>query len=238
MQARFIAITTQPSIEIAGYAIMGAGIRTVWRDIHFDDIVAFEFEIFSCGHTDRGILRQYDDAVVAGANTDFVFSTNHTETFNTAQLRLFDGKFLISVIERCAECGHNHLLSGSHIMCSANNLYGGFPSEVNRADVHVVGIGMWLASEHMSNDQTAQPALDGLHLFNAVNFQTYTSQSVGHFVWRKTEINIFFQPFIRNIHICLLIILLYLYEPNLCIKNAEITAHYNCVANLAFFLDT
>ena len=81
-------------IEVAGHAIVRAGIGAVGRDIYFDEVVALKLEIFRGRHTYGRFFGKYHNAIVALTNTDFVFGTNHAETLHTAQFAALDGEAL------------------------------------------------------------------------------------------------------------------------------------------------
>ena len=67
--------------------------------------------------------------------------------------------------------------------------------------MHVVRIGMRLAGQHFAYYQTFQSSLDSLNFFHSPSLQTDGSQCGCHFVRGKVEVDVFFQPVIRNIHI-------------------------------------
>ena len=197
-----LTVLHEIGIEVAGHAIVRAGIGAVGRDIYFDEVVALKLEIFRGRHTYGRFFGEYHNAIVALTNTDFVFGTNHTEALHTAQFAALDGEALtLGAIEHGAQGCHDYFLASGHIGRTANNLGGLARAEVNGADVHVVAIGMGLASEDMAHDKSLETAAYGLDLLHAAYFQSDGGQGLGHFLRLKVEVNVLFQPVVRNIHI-------------------------------------
>ena len=122
MQRCLIAILQEPSIEVASHTIMAESISTVGCNINLYYPVAFKMIVFGSRHSDLSILRQYDDAIVRGANTDFVFGTNHAKTLYATKLRFFDYEFLVTIIEHAAKVGNDNFLTSSNIRSATNNL--------------------------------------------------------------------------------------------------------------------
>ena len=122
MQTRLVAVLHEPSIEVASYAVMAAGIGTVRRNIHFDKPVALNVIVLGSRCANLSVLRKYDDAAVVCADAYLVLSTKHAETLHATKLAALDGEALVAVIKLGANNGSNHLLSGSHVWCAADNL--------------------------------------------------------------------------------------------------------------------
>ena len=83
---------------------------------------------------------------MAGAHTDFILSTNHTQAFHATQFAALNREaFAIRAIQFCAQRSHHHLLSGSHVACATNDLHRLTTlTQVYLADVHVITVGMGL----------------------------------------------------------------------------------------------
>ncbi len=78
---------------------------------------------------------QYDDAVVACADANLVFSANHSVGIDAAELTFLYGKLLVAVVEHAAEVGHDNFLTGTNVRRSADNLLQFAAPEVYRGDV-------------------------------------------------------------------------------------------------------
>ena len=124
MQRCLITVLYQPCIQVASYTVVRASVGTVRSDVHFEHIVALNVIIILGQCAWNYILRKYDDTVMAGAYTDFVFCTNHSVRLYATQFRLLDCKALVAIIKFSAKSSNYHLLSGCHISGSTNNLHG------------------------------------------------------------------------------------------------------------------
>ena len=67
--------------------------------------------------------------------------------------------------------------------------------------MHVITIGMGLAGEDFTDYQSLQTALDGLHLFHAIHFETCRSEGCCNFLRRQSCIDVFTKPFVGNVHL-------------------------------------
>ena len=190
---------------------MAARICTVGGDIHFDYEIALDMVVLGCGDAHGSVFGQHDDAVVVVAHAYLVLCTNHAVALHTAQLALLDGEALVAVVELGAHHGHYHLLSGSHIRCSAHYLDGLALACIHTADVHVVAVGVRLTCEHVCCPQAFQSALDRLHFFHTIHFQAHACECIGHLIGIEGGVNILAQPFVRYIHITLYIIFVLTY---------------------------
>ena len=101
---------------------------------------------------------------------------------------------------------YNYLLSGSYIGSTAHDLYRFALSQVHSSNMHVVRIRMRFASQHFADDDTFQTTLDCLDFFYAPSFKTDRGQRSRHFFRSQIEVNVFFQPIIRDIHIGLFLL--------------------------------
>ena len=211
VQAGLIAVLHQPCIQVTCHAIMAARICTVGGDIHFDYEIALDMVVLGCGDAHGSVFGQHDDAVVVVAHAYLVLCTNHAVALHTAQLALLDGEALVAVVELGAHHGHYHLLSGSHIRCSAHYLDGLALACIHAADVHVVAVGVRLTCEHVCCPQAFQSALDRLHFFHTIHFQAHACECIGHLIGIEGGVNILAQPFVRYIHITLYIIFVLTY---------------------------
>ena len=172
VQRRFMPVAHQPGIQIAGNAIMRAGIGTVGRNIHFNQPITLDTIVIGGAHPHGGVVRQNDNPVMARTNANFVFGTYHPKAFNAAQFRLFDGYAVVSVIKLRTKRGHDYFLPRCHVGSAAYDLLRFSRTEINRTHMHMIGIGMRVASDYAANYQPLQPSFHALYLFNASYFQT------------------------------------------------------------------
>ena len=172
-EAGLPSILYQPSVEVASHAVVAARIGAIGGDINFDDVFALDMVVVLGGCARHGVSRQHNDAVVAGADADFVLSTDHAVRLHAAQFALLDGEGGIALIEFRAEGGDDDLLPCPYVGRAADNLHRLSPvAQVNGSDVHVVAIGMGLAGQHFADDDASKSALDGFHFFHTAHFQS------------------------------------------------------------------
>lgn len=85
MQRCLIAVLLQPCIKVACHSPMRQRIGSVGCDINLYQPVAFKIIVFCCRCSYYCIFWQNDNAVVAYAHSNLVFSTNHSARLNAAQ---------------------------------------------------------------------------------------------------------------------------------------------------------
>ena len=147
------------------------------------------------------VVRQDDDAIVAGADTDFVFRANHAKAVYSTQFAFLYRETFVAVIQHAAQVGHNHLLSGGDIRSPADDLLRFSTAQVNRRHVQVIGIWVRFTGQHLSNVKALEAAFDALNFLQSSDFKSARSQRVGRLLRGEVEVYIFFQPLVRNIHI-------------------------------------
>ena len=201
LQAGGVTVLYQVGIEVAGHTVVRAGIRTVGGDIHLEHVVALDVVVILGQRAGHRLSGEHDDAGMVRTDANLILRANHAVRLYAAQFRFLDGKALLTVIELGAQGRHNHLLSGSHIGCAAHNLYRFTGTEVHGGHVHMVGIGVCLAGEHLAHHQALQSAFNGLNLLHTARLQANRGERIGHLLRGQIKVNIFFQPVIRNIHI-------------------------------------
>ena len=200
MQRRGVAILHQPGIKVASHTVVRKRIRAIGCDVYFYHPVALQMIIFRCRLSHRCVFGQNDDSGMVGANAYLVFSTNHSERFHTTQFAFFDGKLLFAIIEHASQVCDNHLLAGSHIGSPAHNLLRFALAQIHRRDMKVIAIGVRLTRKHLAYEKPFQSAFDRLHFFESINFQSARGQCVCRFLRGKVEVDVFFKPFVRNVH--------------------------------------
>ena len=65
---------------------------------------------------------------------------------------------------------------------------------------------MSFVCQHFADDQSFQSAFNGLHLFHTSRFQSDGGQCRSNFIRCQIEIDILFQPIIRDIHIIIFLL--------------------------------
>ena len=196
MQAGLVTVLLQPCIEVASHTPVAECIGTVGSDVNLDEPVALQVIVLGSRLTNRCILREHDDTVVRSTHTDFILSTDHTQTLYTTELALLDGKTLVAVIEHAAQVGNDYLLTGSYIRCTADNLLWLTLAQVNGCHVEVIAVRMRLACQYFTYIETFQSTLDRLYFFQSVHFESARGQRIGCLLWCQVEIDVFFKPFI------------------------------------------
>ena len=136
------------------------------------------------------LVRQHDNATVISADAYLVLGTNHAVALNAAQFATLDGEALVAVIQFGSHDSHHHLLAGSHIRGTTDNLDRLSLPHIHHADMHMVTIGMCLTRKHFANPKALQAAFYGLHFLYTVHLEAHTCQRVGHFLGGKGRVHI------------------------------------------------
>ena len=165
MQRCLHSTSLHPGIQITSHTIVRQRIRAVGGNVNLYHPVAFQMIVFSRRLTHRSVFRQYDDTVVRGTHTDFVFCANHTQRLNAAQLRFLDLELLVAVIEHTTQIGNDHLLTSCHIGSATHNLLWFALTQVNGCHMQVVAVGMCLTGEHLAHIQSFQSSFNCLYFF-------------------------------------------------------------------------
>ena len=196
MKRCLVTILRQPGIEVTGHTVMAQRIGTVGRNVYVDQPVAVQMIILGGRLSDRCILRQYDNAVMACADTDFILSTDHTEALHTTQLALLDGEFLVVVIEHAAQISHNDFLSCSHIRCATHNLLRFALSEVDGCHVEMVRVGVRLTGQHFADEEPFQSSPYCFHLVQCIHLKSRGGQRIRCLLRGQVKIDVFLKPFV------------------------------------------
>ena len=78
MKTGLVSVLLQPCIQVSGNAVMTQRICTIGRQVNLYHPIALQVVVFCSGLTDFGILRKYDDAIVACAHANLILSANHS----------------------------------------------------------------------------------------------------------------------------------------------------------------
>ena len=78
--------------------------------------------------------------------------------------------------------------------------------------MQMVTIGMHLAGEHLSHHETLETATNGFNFFGCTHFESQRGQRLSHLLRCEIEVDVFFEPFIRNVHNN--VMMLYVFMPD------------------------
>ena len=166
-----ITVLLEPCIQVAGNAPVRQGIGTVGSNVHLDEPVALQMVVLCGRSTHDSILRQYDDTVMRRTDAYLVLSANHTKRLNATELRLLNDELLVAIVEHTAQVGYYYFQTCCHIGGTTDNLLGFTLAKVYRRHMQMVGVGMYLASQHLANIESLQTSLHTLYFFKSVNFK-------------------------------------------------------------------
>ena len=195
-----ITVLFEPCGQIAGYPVMRCRIDAIGGNIDLQYIIAFEVVIFLRRSPGYGTLGQYDDTVVRCTDSDFILGTYHTVAFDSAYFRFLDCKAFFARIKDSSDCRYHDMLTGSDIGCAANDLRGNSVSQIHGRNMQMIGIGVSLTCKDFSYNQPFEATFHGLHFLYSSGFKAYGSQSRGDFFGCQRQVEIIFQPIIRDIH--------------------------------------
>ena len=179
---------------------MAEGIGTVGRDVYLYDPIALEMVVFCCRLPYWSVGREHYDAGVVGAYAYLVLGTNHAVAVYSTELRLLYHELLVAIVEHASEVGHDDFLTCRHIGSAAYYLLGLAFAEVNGGDMQVVAVGMHLARKHFAHIQSFQSAFHGLHFLKCIDLKPTRSEGICRLLRCQFEVDVFFKPFVRNIH--------------------------------------
>ena len=130
-----------------------------------------------------------------------VGSAQHAFANRTAQLAFFNlVKLRFGGVNLGAYLGAYHLLTGSHVGSTTDDVQRLFAAHVHSGQVQVVAVGVRFAGQHLGDDHMFQSALDAFHLFYIFYFKPAESQQVVEFIRGEVGIDILTQPFIGYLH--------------------------------------
>ena len=172
LQLSRFASLLQVSSQITSHPIVRSSIHPVRGNIDLQYEVTLYIIIFFGRSSHNRLGRQDDDTGMVCTNTNLILGTNHTIRLHTTDLRTFDGKTVVPIIQFSTVHSHYDLLSGSHIGCSTHNLQRCFTPYIDRCDVQMVRIGVLHTGQHFANHQTLQTTFNCLNFLYSTGFQT------------------------------------------------------------------
>ena len=220
-------VSTKIGIEVTGNTIVRSCINAIGSYINSDLVVALEVIVLGCWHADGSISGENNNSGMVGAHTDFVLGTDHAVRFYTTEFSFLDGESLVAVIKGSAEGGDDDLLASCHIGSTTNDLCDdvsgfvlcaecavgiGYPlcvTKIHGGDVHMVGVGMYVACKYLSDDKTLETAADRFDLLDTFCLKTDGSKGCRSLLGCEVELQIVFQPLVGNVHRIYLVFIAY-----------------------------
>ena len=134
---------------------MAHRIRSVGSKPYFKYFICHDFKNFFTRFASLITIFKYHNTLVALAQTQFVFCTNHSLTYFASNLTFFNGeRFPIFSIKCCANCGYWNRLACSNIGRPTYNLNMFCFAYVNFGNFKLIGVGMFFASEYLANNNS------------------------------------------------------------------------------------
>ena len=117
-------VVCKVSAYISCYAYVAVGIGAVGcKSNVYGEICLGYFEVFFCGHANRGIGREYHDACMAFAQAYLIFGAYHACAFFAAYLCFFYEECLAFGGVHCgAYGGYHYALACGYIGCATDYL--------------------------------------------------------------------------------------------------------------------
>ncbi len=199
---RLPAMGLQVGRQVAGHAVMRHGVGPVGGKAYLDDRIRLQTQIEGRRRPRYGIRRKHHDALVTGADAQFVLGADHTEGIRAAYPALLYLEALLRIrrIENGAHGSHEHLLPGRHVRSPAHDLQRFLQADLHLRQVQVIGIGMVDTGEHLAHDHSLQSAPDTLERLGSVHFEPYIGKDGQQFVQLQVGVYIAFKPLIRYFH--------------------------------------
>ncbi len=174
----------------------------VRRQSYLYKVVVFDPEIFAGRHSHGSVGRKFHDALVRGADAQFVFGAEHAQRFDSANLAALDLELLVAAVrvEHGTHRGAQHLEAGAAVGCSAHDLQRLRSPRVDRRNVQMVRIGVVRAGQDFADDHAAQPAPDGLDLLETLDFESDVREDRRNLFGRQIDVDVAFEPVIGDIH--------------------------------------
>ena len=155
---------------------------------------------------------------MVGSDADFVLGADHSVRLDAAQLGFLDVECLVAIVKGGAEGCYDDLLAGCNIGSATNDLCNGVPglvfctkcavcigyplriAQIDGGNVHVVGVGMHVTRQHLSDNKTLEATANGFDLFDTFCLETDGSKGCRSLLGCEVELQIVFQPLVGNVH--------------------------------------
>ena len=148
--------------HLAGHAHHRQAVRPVRRDLQVEHGISRAHEVRH-GLADGRVIGKHPDAGVVLSQPQFAARAAHAAAYHAAQLRFLD---LEIARQHRAHERHGHLDVRRDIRRPADDLHGFLGAHIHRHHVHVVGIRMRLAGEHVSHHNALEGLAGLLHAFH------------------------------------------------------------------------
>ena len=168
----------------------------VWRDVDLEAGVGLYLIIVLGERTDWDIVGEDDDAVVVGADADLVLGANHAVGGDASELGGLDGERLVAIVENSSYRGHDDLLASGDIGGAADDVERLLGTYIDSRNVEVVGIGVRLAREYLTDDEAFEAALDALGLLNGIDLKPDGCEEGRESVGRHVDVDVLLEPII------------------------------------------
>lgn len=138
---------------------MRSAVDTVGSQADFIHGVALEIQSDAGRGAGHGGIVEHHYTRVVLTDAEFILGADHSEAFNSADLRLLELELLALEIDqfRTDSC-QKHLLTGSHIGSAADYLQRLTAAHVKLGDVQMVGIGVRHALQHVGDNYALKPS--------------------------------------------------------------------------------
>ena len=137
-------------------------------------------------------------------DAELVLSADHSEAFHSADLGLLELELLaVDADQFRTNCSQKHLLPYGNVRSAAYHLQRLALTDVKLCDMQVVGIRVLHALQHVGHEYALEPSGYLFYGFNMLDLEAGGSQYFSNFLGLKVELQIIFQPIVRNSHIML-----------------------------------
>ncbi|MNC29888.1 hypothetical protein D3C75_781560 [compost metagenome] len=182
--------------DVAGQAGQGQAVTAVRGQADLDAGVV-KAQVLANVFANRGVSRQFQQAVVLFADLQFGSRAQHAEGLDAAQLGLLD---LEVAWQFGTDHGERDLDAWAGVRGAAHNLEG-FLAAAYLAHAQLVGVRVLFGGENFAHDDAAELAGSG---GNAVNFEAGHGQAGDQFVTGDLRVDPTAQPLFTEFHAVLL----------------------------------
>ena len=198
------AVVAEIGVEVPGHSDMRGGINPVGSQSNLYYSVGLELEIFLCACAGNGCRIEDHNAFVAVSDAQLILGAYHSERLHAAYLGLLD----LEILSKHSAYGcQQHLLAGSHVRRTADDLQQLLLSGIELCNVKMVRIRMLHALHDLGNDYAGKASRNLLDLFEGVHLKSNRGQGLAHLLRTELTLKVILQPVVRNLHICFSVLL-------------------------------